>query len=99
MQAKMFLKLLVMSVLVTSLIQAKEYDLSRIGLKQIDSGHRVFVELDTGREVIFHGINAVVKGFPWVPSTDSFDIDTSLVEKDHRTLADLGINLYRLGTM
>ena len=72
---------------------------SKIGLKQLESGARMFIEEDTGRTVIFHGVNAVVKGFPYVPATDAFDIDTSLKEKDHEILADLGVNIYRLGSM
>jgi len=75
------------------------HGLEKIGLKQIDTGARVFYEIDTGREVIFHGVNAIVKGFPWVPSVSEFDIDTSLVEKDHALLSDLGVNVYRLGAM
>ena len=75
-----------------------ETPLSKIALKATDSGRRVFVETDTGREIIFHGVNAVVKGSPWIPSTE-FDIDTSLSERDHETLADLGVNVYRLGAM
>ena len=74
--------------------------LSRIGLKQTDTnGSRVFYELETRGEIIFHGVNAIVKGFPWVPSTNDFDINTSLVDKDHSMLADLGVNMYRLGAM
>jgi hypothetical protein len=76
--------------------------LNQIGLKQTDSNpnnSRVFYEIETRREVIFHGVNAIVKGFPWVPSTNDFDIDTSLVDKDHQMLADLGVNMYRLGSM
>jgi endoglycosylceramidase len=36
---------------------------------------------------------------PYVPRTDSFDADTSLTEEDHALLADLGVNIYRLGAM
>lgn len=73
--------------------------LPAIGLKQRSTGERVFIEIDSGREIYFHGVNAVVKGFPYIPETDVFDIDTSLADKDHSTLADLGMNVYRLGTM
>jgi len=73
--------------------------LSKIALKATETGRKVFVEVETGREVIFHGVNAVVKGSPWIPSSTDFDIDTSLSEQDHVTLADLGVNVYRLGVM
>ena len=71
-------------------------ELPKIGLKEREEGNRVFYEIDSGREVIFHGVNSIVKGFPWVPSTDEFDIDTSLTEFDHEALADLGICLVSL---
>lgn len=63
------------------------------------NGRRFFVESSTGRQLFFHGVNAIVKGFPFVPLADDWDIDVSLSEKDHATLADLGMNVYRLGTM
>eukprot|EP01032_Pedospumella_encystans_P012923 gene12923-14914_t len=36
-------------------------DSKRISLKQKSSGERTFVDSE-GREVIFHGVNAIVKG-------------------------------------
>lgn len=63
------------------------------------TNERYFIEKDTGRQMFFHGVNAIVKGFPYVPSTSSFDVDISLSEEDHAFLSDLGVNVYRLGTM
>ena len=51
------------------------------------------------REVYFHGVNVVVKGFPWVPDINEFNPLTSFAEKDMQTLEDLGLNSIRLGTM
>lgn len=51
------------------------------------------------REVFFHGVNVVVKGFPWIPVTDHFDPETSFSTKDMETLQMLGLNGIRLGTM
>jgi hypothetical protein len=74
--------------------------LSRISLIQFEENdERYFIEKDTGRQIFFHGVNTIVKGFPYVPQTSEFDIDVSLVDKDHALLADLGVNVYRLGTM
>jgi hypothetical protein len=77
-----------------------KHSLSRVVLKQYqENDERYFIEKETGRQMFFHGVNAIVKGFPYVPSTDIFDIDISLVDQDHSLLADLGVNVYRLGTM
>jgi endoglycosylceramidase len=100
-----FFSVLVISFMVYSnaeLIQNKpsKHSLSRIALKQYqENDERYFIEKETGRQMFFHGVNAIVKGFPYVPSTDAFDIDISLVDQDHALLADLGVNVYRLGTM
>lgn len=51
------------------------------------------------REVFFHGVNVVVKGFPWIPDTDEWSPLYSFSEKDMQTLQDLGLNCIRLGTM
>lgn len=72
----------------------------KVGLKSVAARkHKIFYETDTGRELIFHGLNAVVKGYPWLPMIDKFDVDVSLTDLDHATLADLGVNAYRLGVM
>jgi len=73
--------------------------LSKVIQRQLDTGARVYVESDTGRQMIFHGVNTVVKGYPWVPLTTEFDIDISLNENDHINLSNLGVNIYRLGSM
>ncbi len=69
---------------------------NRISLKQRSSGERTFVD-SSGREVIFHGVNAIVKGPPWIPSTDVWDGETSLADKDLDDLQALGLNVIRLG--
>lgn len=89
-----------MFVLFLAFIAVVSASLSKVQLKPIgDDGSKIFVEKSTGRQVFFHGINAIVKGFPYVPLADEWEIDVSLSEKDHGTLASLGINVYRLGTM
>eukprot|EP00271_Cylindrocystis_brebissonii_P013067 TRINITY_DN32630_c0_g1_i1.p1 TRINITY_DN32630_c0_g1~~TRINITY_DN32630_c0_g1_i1.p1 ORF type:complete len:709 (+),score=41.06 TRINITY_DN32630_c0_g1_i1:143-2269(+) len=52
-----------------------------------------------GRERIFHGLNVVVKGAPWAPSTGEFDTRMSLSAKDIKILNGLGLNVVRLGVM
>lgn len=70
-------------------------ELPSIALKQKSTGERTFIETAHGREVFFHGVNAIVKGFPYIPDTETFDIDISMSELDHQTLSDLGVNVYR----
>ena len=57
----------------------------------------MFVESDTGREVFFHGINSIVKGYPWVADTRQFSTDVSLTEEDWDIVQGLGMNVNRLG--
>lgn len=38
------------------------------------------------REIIFHGVNAVYKVFPWVPQTEGFDAENSLSDIDAKQL-------------
>lgn len=75
--------------------------LPRVSLRERadGSGDRVFVDSKTGRELVFHGTNVVVKGPPWLPRRDRFDPATSLVDKDFSYMRQVGINLIRLGVM
>lgn len=60
-------------------------------LREVFFGNLVF-------RVLLHGVNAIVKGVPYVAS-EIFDIDTSLSTKDFITLKSLGVNVIRLGVM
>jgi endoglycosylceramidase len=51
------------------------------------------------REVNFHGMNVVVKSFPWIPDLVNFNVETSFNAKDMETFQELGFNGIRLGTM
>ncbi|KAJ1471063.1 glycoside hydrolase superfamily [Baffinella frigidus] len=51
------------------------------------------------KERVFHGVNAVVKGPPWRPSTDGFNVDSSLVDEDFALLQKAGVTVIRLGLM
>uniref|UniRef100_A0A7S0EH12 Glycoside hydrolase family 5 domain-containing protein n=1 Tax=Hanusia phi TaxID=3032 RepID=A0A7S0EH12_9CRYP len=62
------------------------------------TGFRPFVDA-AGRERLFHGVNAIVKGAPWHPSTEQFDFQTSLHDLDFDLLKKAGVNVIRLGTM
>lgn len=90
---------LVVTLCVIGISYSLPTTLPAITLKQLESGDRVYIETDSGREVIFHGVNAIVKGFPYIPETSHWDMDTSLSEEDHAFLEDLGVNVYRLGAM
>lgn len=70
----------------------------RLAADAKSGGPRRFVDAD-GRERIFHGVNAVVKGPPWRPATDSYDYRTSLVDEDFELLASAGVTVIRLGVM
>ena len=52
-----------------------------------------------GRERIFHGTNAIVKGPPWYPDHASFSTDISMGEHDFDVMVSLGLNVLRLGLM
>ena len=51
------------------------------------------------RHIIWHGVNVVYKVYPFIPSTDKFDPETSLADEDIQDLYDWGINEVRLGVM
>eukprot|EP00164_Ancoracysta_twista_P002135 GFYU01002818.1.p1 GENE.GFYU01002818.1~~GFYU01002818.1.p1 ORF type:complete len:519 (-),score=171.59 GFYU01002818.1:109-1665(-) len=59
---------------------------------------RGFID-EHGRQRFFHGMNVVQKGTPFHPLTDKFDPVYSFSQKDIDLLADLGLNVIRLGMM
>ncbi len=48
---------------------------------------------------IFHGVNAVYKVAPWLPSSSGFDAQNSLSAVDSANLKRWGFNIVRLGVM
>ena len=70
----------------------------RLGEPDVLRGVRPFVD-SLGRERYFHGVNAVVKGPPWHPSTDGFDPFTSLSDDDFKIMQRMGFTVIRLGFM
>jgi len=81
-----------------AILQAVCGEAHRVSLKLKPTGERAFVD-SAGRELFFHGVNAVVKGPPWIPETDIWDGEISLSDKDLDDLESLGLNIIRLGTM
>mmetsp|Transcript_31265 Transcript_31265/g.76274 ORF Transcript_31265/g.76274 Transcript_31265/m.76274 type:complete len:524 (-) Transcript_31265:367-1938(-) len=69
-----------------------------ISLRQRPTGERAFVD-ERGRERVFHGVNAIVKGPPWHPAVDEFSTDISMTDEDFKIMQRLGLNLIRLGVM
>ena len=69
-----------------------------LGAPRALDGVRPFLD-SYGRERLFHGTNAVVKGPPWVPMTAVYDEDLSMVAKDFEALMAQGVNALRLGVM
>lgn len=56
-----------------------------------------FITEDNGRYKIWHGVNVVVKLYPFIPDTEIFDPYTSFSNEDIVILKKLGINFVRLG--
>ena len=52
-----------------------------------------------GRELLFHGTNAIVKEPPWYPEWKEFSEDVSMAEHDFLLMEELGMNVLRLGVM
>ena len=62
---------------------------------QVDTARQRLVD-DQGHERLFHGVNVVSKGAPYLPRTDRFDPDDSLVESDIADMAAAGFTVVRL---
>lgn len=84
----------------TRRVQEDASEMSNITLSANNGlkGFRTFRD-SAGRERIFHGVNAVVKGEPWVPFSGKFDKEISLGADDLAFLQNLGVNVIRLGIM
>ncbi|KAI9206223.1 endoglycoceramidase [Polychytrium aggregatum] len=52
-----------------------------------------------GRQRLFRGVNVVVKGPPWHPTIDRWDPQLSFSQEDVDFIADLNLNIVRLGVM
>ena len=52
-----------------------------------------------GRRRIFHGVNVVFKGKPYIPFTNRWDPWYSFTEEDYDLLANLNVNVVRLGVL
>jgi len=72
--------------------------LSPIHLEPRQGRPHAFVDAE-GREIIFHGTSAVVKGPPWYPEHTQFSPDISTSKEDFEWMERLGINFLRLGVM
>ena len=64
----------------------------------IDNVNRIFVD-QTGRQVLFHGVNVVYKVDPYIPTIGEFDAQNSLNDEDIALLKKWGQNFVRLGVM
>ena len=54
---------------------------------------------ETGRTLIFHGLNVVYKKSPWIPARAPFSPLDSISSEDIANLVDWGFNMIRLGVM
>jgi endoglycosylceramidase len=72
--------------------------LDPIHLEEREGRARAFVD-SKGREIIFHGSSAIVKGPPWVPEHTQFSKDISMAKEDFEWMQKLGLNFLRLGVM
>jgi len=68
-------------ILVLLALTLASCSLPRISLKQLSTKERVIVD-EHGRERIFHGVNAITKGPPYIPVHDEFSTDISLTHHD-----------------
>lgn len=57
------------------------------------------LENEDGETVILHGVNAVYKVAPYIPSNGDFDPNLSLNDFDIEKLQEWGMNFMRLGVM
>ncbi len=74
--------------------------LPAIKLGEPDAVRKVRPFVDSlGRERYFHGVNAVVKGYPWHPSIEGFNAATSLSDDDFKIMQGMGFTVIRLGFM
>merc|ERR1719503_247419 len=84
------------SLLVSGAFSAGALD--AITLQDQQGGHPIFVD-SAGRERLFHGTNAVVKGPPYHPDGRSFSTDISMAKEDFEWMQRLGLNVLRLGVL
>eukprot|EP01104_Vermistella_antarctica_P004518 TRINITY_DN14960_c0_g1_i1.p1 TRINITY_DN14960_c0_g1~~TRINITY_DN14960_c0_g1_i1.p1 ORF type:complete len:561 (-),score=78.10 TRINITY_DN14960_c0_g1_i1:15-1577(-) len=84
-------KLLVM-ILVAVMVSTQTFAFVRV-----NTDNQFFLD-DVGRVAIFHGVNAVYKIPPWLPSLDGpFNSNSSLNAEDIANLQSWGFNAVRLG--
>lgn len=66
-------------------------------LIQVEPTSGQYVDVSDGRVRIFHGLNAVYKLAPWIPSSPGFDPLYSLGPSDMALLRSWGFNVLRVG--
>lgn len=71
-----------------------------------DTANRIRVNPETrflvdsfGRTVLLHGVNAIYKVDPYIPTQGDFDPQNSLNDEDIANLKKWGMNFMRLGVM
>lgn len=64
---------------------------------QVSPTTRRFID-ENNRERYFHGVNVVMKRYPYIPETSQFDSVLSFSEEDMQNLESWGLNIIRLGT-
>eukprot|EP01138_Halocafeteria_seosinensis_P007281 gb/GECG01007444.1/.p1 GENE.gb/GECG01007444.1/~~gb/GECG01007444.1/.p1 ORF type:complete len:562 (+),score=47.45 gb/GECG01007444.1/:1-1686(+) len=65
---------------------------------RVDPTSQKFVD-ETGRVIVFHGLNAVYKLPPFHPQFEGFNVSSSLSEIDMKNLRKWGMNMLRLGVL
>lgn len=67
---------------------------------QVDTASGFFIDSDAGGSVrVFHGVNAVEKLHPFLPTRFGFSVERSLSDRDAADLASWGLNVVRLGVL
>ena len=86
------------TAVIAAFLTANVSGISPIHLEPRPGRAHGFVD-DEGREILFHGSSAVVKGPPWYPDHSTFSDDISMSRKDFEWMQRLGLNFLRLGVM
>ncbi len=60
----------------------------------MDTKSQMFID-ELGRKRLYHGVNAIYKKYPFIPTYDKFHPNNSLCEEDMNNLKNWGFNFIR----
>ncbi|GIQ87361.1 hypothetical protein KIPB_009386 [Kipferlia bialata] len=68
-----------------------------LGYIRVDPVTQRFYDEEDGAQIYMHGVNAVYKAHPYIPSINGFDPETTLSQTDVDLMVEWGFNVVRLG--